>query len=404
MKYIYSLFFVLFFSIHFYACTTFVLSGKHTKDGKPMLYKNRDASENQNGLVHFNDGKFPYIGLVDGNKDWNTMVWGGFNSAGFGIMNSAAFTNNIGDTSHIIDQEGVIMKLALQTCVTLKDFEELLGKLPKPMGLDANFGVIDAYGGAAFYETGNWDFTKFDANDSEHGLLIRTNFSTRSNPEKGFGFCRFSIANESLSKAAQEKKITPDFIFDNVSRNLTHAITHTDLKQNIPSTAEKEDFRFFIDYIPRNNTTSSIVIHGVQDSLRLKSMCMYTVLGFPLVSIAVPVWITSGGELPNIVKLKKDLTTPICSVALQMKDKCFPLKKDKGYNYINLSVVLNKENNGFMQLLQPIEREVLNRSYLLCQKLESVKNKDKEIKSYYQWLDTYIPQMYLSSLGYSILE
>ena len=87
-----------------------------------------------------------------------------------------------------------------------------------------------------------------------------------------------------------------------------------------------------------------------------------------------------------------------------MKDKCFPLKKDRGTNYINLYVVLNKENNGFMQLLQPIEREVLNRSYLLCQKLESEKNTDKEIKSYYQWLDTYIPQMYLSNLGYTILE
>ncbi|MBU0560243.1 MAG: hypothetical protein KJ799_17120 [Bacteroidetes bacterium] len=56
------------------------------------------------------------------------------------------------------------MKLALQTCESLEDFERLLTSLPKPMGLDANFGMIDAYGGACYYETGNYDFLKYDAN------------------------------------------------------------------------------------------------------------------------------------------------------------------------------------------------------------------------------------------------
>jgi hypothetical protein len=55
------------------------------------------------------------------------------------------------------------MKLALQTSRTLEDFENLLKSIPKPMGSDANFGGIDAFGGAAFYETGNFHFKKFDA-------------------------------------------------------------------------------------------------------------------------------------------------------------------------------------------------------------------------------------------------
>ena len=146
-----------------FSCTTFIMSGKYTLDGKPLLFKNRDTDEMQNSLVFFNDGKYKYIGLVDGNTDWDKMVWGGYNEAGFAIMNSAAYNNNIGDTTKFKDQEGIIMKLALQTCKTLADFEKLLTSLPRPMGLDANFGVIDAFGGAAFYETGNYRFVKFDA-------------------------------------------------------------------------------------------------------------------------------------------------------------------------------------------------------------------------------------------------
>ena len=186
--------FILFpFALKSFACTTFIISGKHTVDGRPLLFKNRDTDQKQNSLVYFNDGRYKYIGLVDGTAEWNKMVWGGYNEAGFAIMNSAAYNNNTGDTSKLKDQEGVIMKLALQTCATLKDFEKLLGSLPKPMGLDANFGVIDAFGGAAYYETGNFNFTKFDANDptlAPNGILIRTNHSTRADLTRGYGFVR----------------------------------------------------------------------------------------------------------------------------------------------------------------------------------------------------------------------
>ncbi len=140
------------------ACTTFLISGKSTADGKPILFKNRDTDNMQNSLAFFTDGKYKYIGLVDGSETRSKMVWGGYNETGFAIINSAAYNNNIGDTTKLIDQEGVLMKLALQCCRTLEDFEKLLLTLPKPLGVDANFGVIDASGGAAYYETGNFRF------------------------------------------------------------------------------------------------------------------------------------------------------------------------------------------------------------------------------------------------------
>ena len=107
-----------------WSCTTFIISGKNTSDGKPILYKHRDTGTLDNAIVFFSDGKYQYIGIVDSKDTWKSEVWGGYNSAGFAIMNTAAYDNNTGDTTKLTDQEGVVMKLALQNCATLADFED----------------------------------------------------------------------------------------------------------------------------------------------------------------------------------------------------------------------------------------------------------------------------------------
>jgi len=390
-----------------FACTTFIISGRTAPDGKPILFKNRDTDEKQNSLVFFNDGRYKYIALVDGTKEWKTMVWGGYNEAGFAIINSAAYNNNLGDTAKLQDQEGVIMKLALQTCGSLQDFEKLLESLPKPMGLNANFGVIDAYGGAAFYETGNYNFTKFDANDTllaPNGILVRTNYSTRADLTKGFGFCRYTTAINTLFAAATEKKISPQFLFNNVSRNLTHSLTKTDLWANIPKERKIPEYKFFIDYIPRESTAAAIMIVGAKNPAHIKDAMMWTILGFPLTSIAIPTWISGGSNLPKAVTMDEKLHSPICNAALKFKEECFPITYDKGWNYINLSAVINQQNNGYMQLLQPVEKEIFEKANLLINELEKGRKTEKDIHSFYSWIDQYLSETYLAKFNFSLFK
>jgi hypothetical protein len=397
----------LLFAAKTLACTTFIISGKNTVDGKPILFKNRDTDKQQNSLVFFSDGRYKYIGLVDGNEEWNKMVWGGYNEAGFAIINSAAYNNNAGDTSKLKDQEGVIMKLALQTCVTLKDFEKLLGSLPKPMGLNSNFGVIDAYGGAAYYETGNYDFTKFDANDTSfapNGILVRTNHSMRADLTKGFGFCRYNTAVNTLSAAAAGKKISPQFLFNNISRNLTHSLTKTDLCANLPKERDIPEFKFFIDYIPRESTASAIMIIGAKDHDHIKDAVMWTILGFPLTSVAIPVWISGGSHLPKAVTMNEKLQSPVCTAALKLKAQCFPITYDDGLNYINLSVVINQQNNGYLQLLQPVEKEIFDKAGILTAELEKGGNTEKDIQSFYAWIDQYLSGSFKEKLNLDIFN
>jgi len=387
------------------ACTTFIISGKYTPDGRPILYKHRDTGTLDNALVFFTDGKYPYIGLVDATSEGRSTVWGGYNSAGFAIMNSAAYNNNIGDTSKLVDREGIVMKLALQKCATLADFEKMLTELPKPLGVDANFGVIDAYGGAAYYETGQQGFKKIDANDpavAPFGYLIRTNHSFTGPIDKGFGYIRYATASEVLNMAAAMNKLEPQYLLNNISRNLTHSLTKVNLREGIPADNSQPAFRAFEDYIPRNITASVILVAGVKKGEDPDKTMMWTVLGFPLVTVAVPVWISAGKDLPRLMSMKPDFHAPLCDAAMKLKSLCFPITRGSGGKYINLAAVINAEKTGIMQQIEPVENEIFIKTRELLSHMPEGKNRTIAIQEHYKWLDSYIADSYKKLFGINV--
>jgi|WetSurMetagenome_2_1015567.scaffolds.fasta_scaffold00134_6 hypothetical protein len=382
------------------ACTSFIISGKYTADGRPVLYKNRDTDNMNNALAYFNDGRYDYIGLVNSDSTWNKMVWGGYNSAGFAIINTAAYNNNSGDTTRLSDQEGVLMKKALQCCRTLADFEALLDSLPRPLGVDANFGVIDAFGGAAYYETGNFRFVKYDVNDPKvapMGFLVRTNHSMSGDIEKGLGHVRYNTAEAALTSAVKSHRITPEDLLNCISRNLSHSLTGVDLAKQEPS-GDKPEYRFFIDFIPRRITSAVVMFVGAKNEKDIANAVMWTVLGFPLTSVAVPVWISAGNRLPVSLSMRDDLHAPLCDEALMLKDKCFPLKTDGGQNYINLSAVINKRQTGFMQVLRPGEKRVFEKAGELMKGLESGTKTKQDIIDFYNWTDVFVDKYFRKCL------
>ena len=169
------------------ACTTAVISGRATDDGRPLLWKNRDTSTTaHNEVVLFEKGKYRALAVV--NAGDRKSVWMGVNSAGFCIENSLSK-----DLVHSTQSEtsaaeptklgnGGLMRKALEQCATVDDFRKLLLETDQT-GRDthANFGVIDAQGGAAMFEAGPDHFTMFDANspsDAPQGYIVRSNFAT----------------------------------------------------------------------------------------------------------------------------------------------------------------------------------------------------------------------------------
>jgi hypothetical protein len=347
------------------ACTTAVISGKCTVDGRPLLYKHRDSGYNQNKLKYFKDGKYTYIGLVNSVDTSAREVWAGSNSTGFAIMNSASYNINIDDTTRLKDQEGIIMKEALRNCATLKDFEELLHAWPKPMGVEANFGVIDANGGAAYYETSNFGFKKIDANDpsiAPFGYVIRTNYSFSGTNDDGYGYIRYATANKLIYDAIGQNTLDYKFLIQNVSRSLKHSLLDLDLKEMTLKGQEEKQFVFFEDYIPRQSTVAVMVVQGIKKNELPELTTIWTILGFPLCSVALPVWVNGGSELPVILIADDSGNAPLCQLALNLKNKCFPIKRGSGKRYLNLAALRNRNETGILQQLPKLENEIFRKT------------------------------------------
>ena len=383
-------------------CTTIIISAKASPDGRPLLWKQRDSDEEQSKLKYFHEGKFEFIGVVDVSDTLAENVWIGTNSAGFAIMNSASYNLNIPDTCKRKDREGILMKLALMYCTTLADFEKMLDTLTKPYGVEANFGVIDAEGGAAYYETGNFGYKKIDVNDpasSPLGYVIHTNFSFAGKKDLGGGYIRYMTAEKLFMLGSQTNDLSVEYILRNVSRNLQHSLTEVDLSQNLPRTDNDTRFVFFEDFIPRFITTSSVIIQGVRKGESPDFTTMWTVIGWPMASITIPVWVCGGYQLPEILTAGTHKNSRLCDWSLQLKQQCFPIKPGYGSRYILLNKLINQEENGILQKTLAIERRTLPEINSQLAKWRKQGINKIEIQSMYVSLNDLIKKEYLQEFN-----
>ena len=386
-----------------FSCTIAVVSGKYTIDGRPLLWKNRDTWAVNNKIMFFHGQKYDFIALVNSHDKNGKSVWIGVNSAGFAIMNSASYNLNLGDTVKQSGLEGHLMKKALSTCATVQDFENLLKSLPKPTRLEANFGVIDANGGAALFELGNYKYVKFDANDPKvapFGYIIRGNYSFtgKFGPESS-GYIRYNTVNELFYNAAATNSLSAKFIIQDVTRELYNSLTKDDLYQKFKNIPENTPtFTWFHDFVPRHLSASSVVIQGVKKGENPALSTMWAVVGFPLTSIVVPLWVAGQNDLPTIVKYDPVFNdSPVCHAALLLKKQVFPIRWGKYASkyYININALINANNTGIVQKIRPYENKIFDKANsLLSSWYEKQKPDKQQIKNFYNWIDNFIRTMY----------
>jgi hypothetical protein len=384
------------------ACTSIIISGKNTPDGRPIMWKNRDTDTYQNAIKYFNDGKYSSIGLIDSDDPTGKSVWIGYNSAGFAIMNTASYNLIMEDTMDVKDREGIVMREALMQCATVDEFESFLSNHKKPLGVEANFGVIDANGGAAYFEVSNFTFIKLDVNDpalAPMGYIIHTNFSFTGDPNSGSGQIRYKTAEDLFYQAAQQKNLTVRFILQDVSRSLWHSLTKTDLKKSFSENPAEQKFMNFTDFIPRYFSSSAVAIQGVKPGENVEYTTMWTVLGFPLTSVVAPLWLCMGKDQPSMVLLDKNDVAPLCDKAILLKQQLFPIKKSYGENYINVNALYNGEGTGIMQKLKPVDDLIFDEAFKRLDSWRNDKNFKQEIPEFYRFLDQIISAKYMSLFG-----
>ena len=348
------------------ACTAAVVTGKATSDGRPLLWKHRDTDYLPNHVAHVKGERFDFIADVNSeNFDTAREAWIGVNDAGFAIMNTQSYNLvKIKPGEERGEANGRMIYRALEMCETLEDFEHFLDTIAKPSLIEANFGVIDAKGGAAIYEVDYYGYTKFDANDPEvapEGYIARTNFSVSGKHGKGSGHVRFLEADDVLKAKAREKGITPQFIYNDLSRSFHNPVIGVDLRDGRHNKPHGSGWFVDEDFIPRNITSCSVVVQGVKEGENPQTDVMWTLLGYPPTGVAIPLWIPGEGQtLPEIVSYDPQLKcAPVSAWSLGLADSVFSLNKGNGTKkYLHWEKLYNNEGDGYMQKLVPVENAV----------------------------------------------
>ncbi|MBQ7441988.1 MAG: acyl-CoA--6-aminopenicillanic acid acyl-transferase [Prevotella sp.] len=380
------------------ACTSVLISGKITPDGRPLLFKHRDASSGTYNLPRIVQGeRYRYLALFNAADRMMKSAWGGHNETGFAIINTAAYNLN-GPDGNDSNGDGALMKRALEICATLKDFETLLDTLPRPRDLNSNFGVIDAQGGCAYYETGNERYVKFDVNDSQvapKGYLMRTNFGFTGADNLRTGAERYAAITELMGKAEKEGNINCGYMITHISRYLKHGLTHVNLYDIMPEDESQSMMYPFRDFIPRYTSTATMLIQGVLPTEPTTNTVCWMIAGYPLTTVAMPLMLLPSGKLPEILKPTDNNCSWLCNKSVELKNRLFEGNISHNKDYINLGKLINKQGTGILQRTLTIEEEVIQRGIKAVDKMRS-KQKEQILKDYYNWVDQYLYKAYAS--------
>ncbi|MCH5228470.1 MAG: hypothetical protein J1F12_00565 [Muribaculaceae bacterium] len=362
----------LFIVVPAIACTSAIIGADMNPYGRPLLWKNRDtgASDNKIEYVKGKNGDSSYVALYNASDTLLNEAWMGMNEYGFAVMNTASY--NIKDDNvpqKEMDKEGLVMTQALKVCKTVEDFANLLDSLPKPMGVEANFGVIDAYGNGAYFETNNHSYNRFNLSDAPDHVLVRTNYCHSGRDNEGYGFIREANANHLLQPYIANKSIAPEVLTETLSRSFYHDLFKKDFSENEGEWVIDQDF------IPRYTSTATVVVEGckpietgtsLDPEYLTRQYVMWTGLGYPPCSEIFPVKCEETGVDDTLKGNGKDGHSTQCDIVKKRKAEVFPITKGNGEKYIHMPMLFNEQGTGYVQTLVPKNLDTYRR-YRLTQ-------------------------------------
>ncbi len=374
------------FTVDIFACTSAIFTGKITADGRPLMWKHRDTGQENNKIEYVTGEKYKFLALYN-SPDNLKEAWTGTNEVGFSIINTASYNLKYDNVpSNQMDREGEVMYKALATCKTLKDFEKMLDNYKRPMGVEANFGVIDAEGGAAYYEVNNDSWTKIDVNDPKiapQGYIVYTNHSNTGKLNDGMGYIRYTNADKIVKQhLSRNGEFTPKWIMQNLSRSYYHSVLGIDLLKDKEVVEKCGGWFIDQDFIPRRSSTCSIVVSGVKKGEDPKNTIMWTNLGYPTVGITVPLMVVNGSSQPAyMLSSNESQNAYMCDWNLKRKHQIFPIKRGNGKQYMNVNLI-----EKFMNEALVIENKVFEMSKPIVDKLYKGEAKSQDFKPVYDYI------------------
>lgn len=341
------------------ACTSAIVGRASARHGRMLMWKHRDSGAQHSFIarVEPTDTSMAYVALFNAGDSLRREAWIGYNSAGFAVMNTASY-NLAPDTAQVRDREGLIMSEALRRCHTLADFTALLDSALRhsPIGVQANFGVVDAAGGGAYVECNDHGYKVFPLSDEPAGFMVRTNFSYSGGSEKRLGAVRYRDAMHLLADPAARADISAELFTDTLSRSFYNDEARRDYADGKTRyTPDKGEM------IPRRTSTASVVIEGpLPGEDPAATMIMWVAPGFPPASHVQAVRLDSVPQSVSAQGVAGE--SPMSREAFQHRQRTFPRKNKHGQWLLDLQYILPLSEAQRQRSLAEYERERSHRA------------------------------------------
>ncbi len=346
-------------------CTIAIFSGTITSDGRPIIWKNRDVGNQDQRYIYCGpyqrDGIMTHKFIGNCYRGDTTRIYMGANERGFAIMNSDSY--NMHDSLYSGMDDGTLMRIALETCSSLADFESLLDSTNITRRLDCwNFGCLDSSGNCAMYECGNRSYVKFDPLDpglNSPGFVARSNFSLSGDTVNQSGLDRYLRANLLIQNRLQSGAIDVGWVLANLARDLANVyadpypLPYDGMQFNGP-----QGYIFaFGCTIANRYTASAVAIRGVNAWESPALTTTFAILGTPVLSVAYPLWVGSG-SVP--VYLSEPAGAPMYTYCRQRVNRLYD--NPSAYLYLNSRVLVDDDSNGIYSYTFPLETWGINQA------------------------------------------
>jgi hypothetical protein len=339
-------------------CTIAIFSGSVTEDGRPIIWKNRDVSNHDQCYIYYSScirngiNTLRFVGNCYRND--TTRIYMGANEAGFAIMNSDSY--NLHDSLYQGLDDGTLMRLALETCSTLADFEAFLDSTNLTGRIDCwNFGCLDSTGACAMYECANHSYRKYDPLDPQlksPGYIARSNFSFSGDSSNQSGRDRYQRAANLIDGRLASGKIETGWVLRTLVRDLAniyadpYPLPYYGMQMNGPP-------GYIYDLgctIANRYTSSAIVIRGVRPVEDPRLTTAFVILGPPVLSVAYPLWVDAG-LVPDC--LAGPGRAPMYEYCLTRSRLLYD--NSSYYFYINSHYLVDRDSCGVFSYTLPLE-------------------------------------------------
>lgn len=147
------------------ASTIGIATGKRTADGRPLLFKNKDRTDNYPTDVNYYSGDSNEYSYVFQQNDGQSHNWVrmGVNTVGFGIVYTTSENLSGADNGPSGPQ---LAAIALKSCATIQDFRDLLDQTNGARKVHEHYGVIDSSGAGSLFEVDGYLYVEIPVEDS----------------------------------------------------------------------------------------------------------------------------------------------------------------------------------------------------------------------------------------------